>query len=555
MAEEKSDALGTINKFLNRFSMSQKVFLGVVVLLSIVGIILIVNLATALNYGTLYTNLSAKDSAQIIEQLKTQKIPYRLEGGGSIIKVPDNKVAELRIQLASTGLPEGTGIGFEIFDKTSISTTDFVQNINYIRAVEGELARTLSQLREVNYAKVHITAPKRSVFMDEQEEAKASIVLSLQPGARVAGNLVPAILHLTAQSVEGLRAENIAIVDVSGNLLSKPSNGEEDIFTELTTNQLSYQKNMEQNLSKKIISLLEPYVGAGKVRADVKLKLNFDKVESTEETVDPESIAKVSEKSETSSSTGAGRAGGVPGVSSNVGQATGGETKQGIVATPSKSKKESSLVNYEISKKITHLTKPVGEVQQLSVAVVVDDAVDAQIQNGELIKQSRKRTAEELDAIKKIAQAAVGFNSQRGDVIEVANLAFDTSAETISQHYYDKQKKEKSNQFWFMTLPVVVIGSVILLFLIVTISKRVGTILKQAKLPKAEEVEIPRVDGEKLAALQEAKDEAEIERELMEKYKIPKSTKKMGIIREKVKKFANENIEEAASLVKSFIIE
>jgi flagellar M-ring protein FliF len=312
---------------------------------------------------------------------------------------------------------------------------------------------------------------------------------------------------------------------------------------------------MEQSLSKKIISLLEPYVGPGKVRADVKLRLNFDKVESTEETVDPESIAKVSEKSETSSTTGAARAGGIPGVSSNVAQATGSETGGGATTTPSKQKTESSLINYEVSKKITHLTKPVGEIQQLSVAVVIDDAVEAQIQDDKLITQTRKRTAEELDAIKKIAQAAVGFSTQRGDIIEVANLAFDTSAETISQHYFDEQKREKSSKFWLMTLPTVVIGSVLLLILIVTISKRFGTILKQARLPKAEEVEITGVDSQKLAALQEAKDEADIERELMEKYKIPKSTRKMGLIREKVKKFASENIEEAASLVKSFLIE
>ena len=235
--------------------------------------------------------------------------------------------------------------------------------------------------------------------------------------------------------------------------------------------------------------------------------------------------------------------------------ATGNETTGGATSTPAKQKSESSLINYEVSKKVTHLTKPLGEIQQLSAAVVVDDAVDAQIQDGELITQTRKRSAEEMDSIKKIAQAAVGFNTLRGDVIEVANLAFDTSAETISQHYFDVQNRKKTNKFWFQTLPVVVIVAVVALILVFFLSRRVGAILKQAKLPKVEEVEIPRVDGEKLAALQEAKDEAEIERELMEKYKIPKSTKKMGIIREKVKKFAVDNVEEAASLVKSFLIE
>jgi flagellar M-ring protein FliF len=197
MAEETTNIVSSIKKFFNRFSPSQKVFIGSVVLLSIVGIILIVNLASTLSYGVLYSNLSTKDSGLIIEKLKERKIPYKLSAGGSVVKVPDNQVAELRIELAAAGLPEGGGVGFEIFDETSLSTTDFVQNINYIRAIEGELARTLSQLREITSARVHITLPKRSVFIDEQEEAKASIVLNLRPGARVSGTIVPAILHLT----------------------------------------------------------------------------------------------------------------------------------------------------------------------------------------------------------------------------------------------------------------------------------------------------------------------------------------------------------------------
>jgi len=519
MAEETTKTAVNIKKFFNRFSTSRKVVIGSVVLLSIVAIIIIINLASALPYGILYANLSTKDSGLIIEQLKERKVPYRLSGGGSVIKVPDNQVAELRIELAAAGLPEGSGVGFEIFDKPSLSTTDFVQNIKYIRAIEGELARTLSQLREVTSAKVHITLPKRSVFIDEQEEAKASIVLNLRP-----------------------------VVDVYGNLLSRPGNGEEDVFAELTTTQMDYRRKMEQSLARKIIALLEPHVGAGKVRADVNLKLNFDKMETTEEKVDPDSITKVSEKR----------------VSSNVGQSTGGEAVggEGAAAAPSKSKAEKSLINYEVSKKITHLTKPMGEIERISAAVVIDDAlVDVREQEGELVKQFRKRTAEELETIKKIARAAVGFDSQRGDVIEVANLPFDTSAEKMSKIYQEIYKPTTADRVEkFFSTPL---GITIIIFLIILIiflfRKRlfrgVIEILREARLPRPGEVEIPRVDSEKLSALREAKDEAEIERELMEKYKVPRSTKKMSIIRDKVKRFASENKDETASLVKSFLIE
>jgi flagellar M-ring protein FliF len=552
MAEEKPSVVpAPLRSFLNRFSTSQKIFLASAVLLTIVGIVLVVNLASAFTYGVLYSNLSPRDSGLILEKLKERKVPYKIEAGGSVIKAPESQIPELRIELAAGGLPEGGGVGFEIFDETSISTTDFVQNINYVRAIEGELGRSISQLKEVISAKVHITMPKRSVFIEDQEPAKASIVLKLRPGARVTGNIVPAILHLTAQSVEGLKPENIAIVDVYGTLLSKPSDDQEGAFDD---KQMAYQKNMENSFTRKIVNLLEPIVGPGKVRANVKLTLDFNKIETTEETVDPDKIAKVSEKSDSSSSTGGTTAGGVPGVSSNVAQAGGGQAGT-TTATPSKSKSESSLVNYEVSKKVTHLVRPVGEIKKVSAAVVVDDGVRVELVNGELQKEPIKRTAQELAALTRIVQAAVGYNSDRGDIIEVVNLAFDTSAVTESDFL---QEKQRSQQFIsdMIKYGIYILGILLLFFLVVRpIVKKTIEIFKNIGKPKAAEIEIPRIDSEKMAALQDARDDVEIETELMEQYKIPKASKKMSIIRQKVVEFAEENIDETASLVRSFLVE
>jgi flagellar M-ring protein FliF len=524
----KADVLTRAKNYLSRFSLSRKIFMGAVILLAIVGIILIINIVTGLNYGVLFSNLSAKDAGLIIEQLKAKKIPYELSAGGSMVRVPENRIAELRITLAAAGLPEGGG---------SISTTDFVHSINYIRAVEGELGRTLTQLRGVNWAKVHITVPIGSTSGDEEEEAKASVVLNLRPGARVTGPLIPAILHLIAQSVDGLRPENIVIVDSHGKLLSAPKTGREDIFTGMSASQLAYREKLETSLSREIISVLEPHVGSGKVRASVKLKLNFDKEESTEETVDPNTVTRVSEKSETSSSTGA------PGV-------TGGEA-----AAPAKSRSEKTSVNYEVSKKVTRLTKPIGDIRRLSAAVLVDDAENVRVRDGQLIREPRSRTPEELETIKKIVQAAVGFDSRRGDVIEVANLPFDTSAETVSEYYLQKQEsRDRINMI--INYAAIGVGLFLLYLLIIRpVYRRFKEILKQARAPKAAEIEIPRLDSEKMAALEEARDKAEIERELLEKYKVPRSTRKMSVIREKVKRFAEENPDETAALVKSFLIE
>lgn len=525
---KKGDGLTRVKNYLSRFSLSRKIFMGAVILLAVVGIILIINIITAFNYGVLFSNLSAKDAGLIIDQLKAKKIPYELSAGGSVVRVPENRIAELRVQLAAAGLPAGGG---------SLSTTDFVHHTNYIQAVERKLGRTLSQLRGVNWAKVHITMPLGSPSGDEQEEAKASVILNLRPGARVTETLIPAILHLIAQSVDGLRPENIVIVNSHGKLLSAPKTGTEGIFTGMSASQLAYREKLETSLSREIISVLEPHVGKGKVRASVKLKLNFEKEESTEETVDPNTVTKVSEKSETTSSTGG------PG-------ATGREA-----AAPAKSKSEKTSVNYEVSKKVTRLTKPVGDIRRLSVAVLVDDAENVRVRDGQLIREPRSRTPEELEAIKKIVQAAVGFNSQRGDIIEVANLPFDTSSETISEYYLEKQEsRDRTNEI--IIYAAVGAGLLLLyLFIIRPVYRRFKEVVKQARVPKAAEIEIPRLDSEKMAALEEARDKEEIERELLEKYKVPRSTRKMSVIREKVRRFAEENVDETAALVKSFLIE
>lgn len=551
MAEEKANALAGAKAFFDRFSLSQKIFVGAVILLGIIGVMIVINAVSTPSYSTLFSNLSAKDSGLILEELKTRKIPYKVTSGGGAIQVPEDQVSELRIELGAKGLPQGSGVGFEIFDDTSISSTDFEQTVKYNRAIQGELARTISELKEVMSAKVHITTPKESVFIEEQEEAKASIILKLRPGAHLNPSIIPGILHLTAQAVPGLKPENIAIVDVNGTLLSKPQGGE-DTFDEMSSTQLAYQKRLETQMSRRIINLLEPHVGPGRVRADVRLKLNFDKVETVEEKVDPEGIAKVSEKTETTSSTGAIKGGGVPGVSSNVAMAEGGtaETSSG----GSKSKSEKTMTNYEVSKTVTRLTKPYGDIQHMSVAVVVDDAIIVERQDDVPVETRQKRTEEELNTIKKLVQATVGFNTTRGDVIEVANLSFDTSSTEVSDYYYEKEKsKEKWDSYihWAIILLSIFIG----LYILKRVTNKIIEIVKEAKLPKAEEIEIPRVDSEKLAALQEARDEVEIERELMEKYKVPKSSKKMNIIREKVKQFAQENLDGTASLVKSFLVE
>jgi len=554
MAEKKT-TLSQLKEFLGKTSLSQRIFLVASIIASVIGVYIIINLANTFRYGVLFSNLSVRDSGQIIEKLKEQNISYKIAGGGSVIQVPEDKISELRIELASGGLPEGGGVGFEIFDDSSIATTDFVQNINYIRALEGELSRSIAQLREIISARVHITMAKQSVFIEEIEPAKASIVLKLKPGGLLSKNIIPAIIHLTSQAVEGLSPENIAIVDINGTLLSKPITGSEsDSFDENSTRQLAYQRKLENEFSQKIIRLLDPVVGSGKVKANVKLQLDFKKIETKQETVDPEKVAKISELTETNSSTGATPGGGVPGVGSNVAQA--GTAAQATSGKPSKSKSEKTTTNYEISKMTTIQINPVGEIRKVSCAVVIDNALEVNLVDGVLEKSLKPRTVEELEKIKKIVQAAIGYNEQRGDTIEVANLPFDTALETEGDYYF---KKEKTSNLINTLIKhgLTIISALILFFFIIRpIARKAVKIYQSISTPESESIELPKEEEKiKSAALQSAEEEAEIEKELNAQFKRTKETKKNEIVREKIIDFTRENLDSAATIVRTFLME
>lgn len=556
MAEEGKNVLTQVRAFFARLTVSQKLFLALAVALAMAAVLVVVKVAGTVGYGVLYSNLNIKDSGVIIEKLKEKKVLYRVEGGGTIIRIPENRIGEMRIELAADGLPEGGGVGFEIFDKTSMSTTDFVQSINYVRALEGELARSIAQIREVMSAKVHVTPSKQSVFIEDQRPAKASVVLKLKPGAMLSGSIVPAITHLVAQSVEGLMPENIAIIDVYGRLLSRPR-GESDDYDAAAGEQMVHQKRMEESYTRQIVDLLEPIVGPGKVRADVRLNLDFSKVEMKEESVDPNAVAKISEQSETSSSSGPSTSsGGVPGVASNVVAVGGGGSTAANATSPAKSKSEKSIINYEVTKKVTHTVRPVGEIRNLSAAVVVDDASNVKLTDGKLQRTSRARSAAELEKLRKLVQASLGFNQARGDTIEVTNLSFDTASETESDY---ETSRERSSELvrTIVTYASWLIGLLLLFFLLLKpMARRLGVIFRRGgSLGTTEMMEIPRFDGGKMAELQEAKDAVEIEKELLEKYKQPKEAKKMAIIRDRVKEFAQKEPDAAASLIRSFLME
>ncbi|MDX1764935.1 MAG: flagellar basal-body MS-ring/collar protein FliF, partial [bacterium] len=343
--------------------------------------------------------------------------------------VPADKVYEMRMALAGKGLPQG-GVGFEIFDKSNIGTTDFVQKMNYLRAIQGELARTISQIDGVEKSRVHISLPEDSVFLEDQKEATASVFMKLRPGLRLKSRQVEGIAYLISGSVEGLTPEYVTIMDTAGQLLNRP--GQDEPGAGLTGTQMEVQQNMERGLEQSIQGMLEKVIGRGKVIAQVTAAIDFKQVEKTEEIFDPnvtavrsEQISKEKSRGQRGSgSTGSETAAGVPGVGSNlpgvgaIGQKT---------SSSDSSQRQNETINYEINKVTRHVIEPVGNLTRLSVAVLLDG--NYTMADGQDQPQYEPRSAAEIEKLTTLVKGVVGFDQSRGDQVIVENIPFKTDLE------------------------------------------------------------------------------------------------------------------------------
>jgi flagellar M-ring protein FliF len=365
------------------------------------------------DFQLLYSNLSAEDAAGIVEDLKTKKIPYELGASGTIVRVPSDKVHELRLQLAAKGLPEGGEVGMELFEDSSLGMTEFVQKLNYSRALEGELVRTIKALDSISQARVHLVIPEDNIFIREKPKGKASVTLKFKAGRSLSENQVQGIVHLVSGSVKGISPENVAIVDMKGNILSGDQKSSREAMT--TGNNYKHQRNLEMEFENSVTKMLESALGSGKVIARVTAKLNFDKVERTEETYDPDSQVIRSEQRATEAVEGATPPGGVPGVQALL---PSGQTPGGKAGKSAKRNNEKQTLNYEINKVIRRITKPTGGLTNISVSVMVDGTLD---QDGNY----KARTSEEMATYLDLVKRAVGYNAERGDKIKVENVQFD----------------------------------------------------------------------------------------------------------------------------------
>jgi len=420
--------------------MQKKLALALVTAVALCCMLFLVVWASRPEYGLLYSKLDPGDAAQIVEDLKSNKVSYKLKDGGSTIEVPSNQIYELRLKYAGKNLVSSGAVGYELFDKNNLGLTEFMQKINLKRALEGELSKTINQIDAVQASRVHLVIAEPALFVDEESKSSASVILKLKGNITLDNKQILGITHLVASSVEGLAPEDVVIMDSRGAILSKLSGGSTDVG--LSNNQLEMKEKVERYLSQKAQSMLDVVLGANNSIVRVAATLNFDKVNRTSETYDPDNTAVLSEeRSEERSS------------------------KPDTVVY----QRENVVTNYEVNKTVEQYQGSVGDIRQLSVAVFVNGSL--KFDEATKAEAFSPRADEEIQKITEIVRNAVGFTEERKDQIVVHQLAFDRSGFQREREVLTSiEKNERQDDF--IRLGLVVAGGIVFLFMLRSALKR-----------------------------------------------------------------------------------
>lgn len=401
----KFGPLQAIVRFWGALSNTQRFVTTVFIATSAVLLVVVSAIATRPKLEVLFSGLESNDAGAIVSKLQERSIPYELTNGGSVIKVPGKNVHEMRLAMATEGLPQGGTVGFEIFDKSNFGLTSFTQKVSYQRALQGELSRTIGQLDLIQQARVHLTIPEKKLYDRDESHSSASVVVKLRPGGDLGSEQVSGIVHLVAAAVEGLDSRNISVVDTAGNVLSEPTDDATGADPRLSASQLALRRGYEQQAQKDLQTMLERVLGPNKAVVRVSAKMNFDRTETESELYQPGGAGKgilVSEE-HTQESYGAGPGGApsaTPLTAANAGAKGNGYSR---VETSSK---------YQVSRTTEHVVRSPGYVEQVSVAVMLDENVDAA----------------RIPAVRNAVQAAIGADPARGDRVIVESVPFDNSA-------------------------------------------------------------------------------------------------------------------------------
>ncbi len=483
----------------------QKAILASAIILMFVGIVVLISFNVVNNEdsskATLFANMEVSAAADITLFLQENKYEYKLDNDGRTILVPKESLYEIRMALARNGLPRAQNKGYELFDKNQLGMTDFAQNLNYRRAVESELSRSIETFSEVERARVHVNIPKQTLFMDKKEDATASVIIKLRPGGDLQDRQIRGIQHLVASAIEGLRARQVTVLDDSGNMLTKGY--ADNAVAEHTDHNMELRRSTEDRLKKQILKMLDGALGPNKATVEVSADLDFDQISRTVESYDPSKRVVRSEQRD-------------EGTRSNVPPEAGDETKEG------------SITNYEINRTVAQIISSPGTTKRLTVSVLVDgiyehDSVSRQ-------KIYRPRSEEDLAIFTGMVKNAVGYSQERNDSVYVANMQFDRS-------YWEEEREAMAQEGnkdlwgkWALYIAVVLIIILAFVFL-----RKVAISLIEAMNPP-----VPRYK------------EISIESETED---VPEPVRKQNELIDKLEDWAIANPENAANLLKLWLAE
>ena len=491
----------------------------------------------------LYTNLAPEDAARVVELLKASKTPYELRDGGKTVLVPAEAVYEQRLKVAGEGVMHGQGVGFELFDQLKVGQTDFVQRINYTRALQGELSRTISEFPQVEKARVHLVLPQKSLFIEEQKQASASVVLTLKRGQKLDAKQLQGIVNLVSMSVEGLTPEHITVTDTTGQALYQPRS--DGGLGGMSTTQFEFKNTFESNLENRIEQLLTPIVGPGRAIVKANVDLDFSQRTIRKELYDPNvTVVRSEQKSEESTSGSAAvdpsgvtttpRGGGAAVPNTNF----RGEGYSGTESTQ-KSNRTANTTNYEINKEEQNVVTPVGDLKRQSIAVIVDGTYEKV--EGKNTYTFVPRKAEELERIKAVVARAAGLDPSRGDEVQVSSFEFgapDGSGEPSLVQTMLEYAQRLGKPF--------LNGLLLFLFLILVVRPVVLALIR----PRVTEEEIETLErlpeGEARLALAEASEEGE-EAPMLE------SAKQFELAKNLALQLFEENMEQSMTLLKTWL--
>jgi flagellar M-ring protein FliF len=538
------------------------------------------------DYTLLVADMDAETASSVVSRLKTAKVQYELADGGRTVRVPSSRVDELRLEFASGGLPSAGRLGFEIFDRPAFGTTEFLEHVNYRRALEGELARTISTLSEVSSARVHIAMAKDSLFVDQSQPAKASVVLKLKNNRPLSPATARGIAGLIAGSVEALRPEAVTILDTFGRPLTRP---EED-GAPAAGLQFDRQQQIERDLTNKVVALLEPVVGAGRVRVNVSALLRSDTVQETEERVDPTGVVR-SRQTSFEAATAAAVNGGIAGARANqppalstaspsaaapasADAAPAAATPPPAVAattttaananapappapasiatapTGTGSSRSSEITNYEVGKITRHTVSPQGQLARLSVAVILDDErVTTKAADGTSQMTTRAWEPAGIQRIQNLVTAAVGLDQKRGDQLTVENISFETPAEVTEAPAagFGTQALDAVKTYWpsaVRGLAIVLVAAFAIFGVLRPIARRAAALSAVPALPAP-------TAAARLPTVQEMEGAMDADGEAAR----GGPPKKLPVLTKRVAKLANDEPEQLARIVRGWIAE